>query len=91
MKTAIGDTDTEVFAGQLVAQGMMLQILMGHIALIAPTHGASIRDTLGQCVATMQANRNMSPGEKFGAVKTLEDAIDTLEKLQAGELLAHRE
>lgn len=38
----------------------------------------------------MQANRNMSSAEKFGAVRTLEDAIDTLEKLQAGEDTAYR-
>ncbi len=83
MDTTSGDV--EVLAGQLVAQGMILQILMGHIALISPDHGASIRDTLRQGVATMQANRNMSSPEKFGAVRTLKDAIDTLEKLQAGE------
>ena len=82
--------DMEVLAGQLVAQGMMLQILMGHIALISPAHGSSIRDTLRQGVATMQANRNMSPAEKFGAVKTLEDAIDTLDKLKVGEGTACR-
>ena len=88
MKTTGGDM--EVLAGQLVAQGMMLQILMGHIALISPAHGASIRDTLQQGVATLQANRNMLPAEKFGAVKTLEDAIDTLEKLQAGDGATYR-
>lgn len=87
MKTAGGDM--EVLAGQLVAQGMMLQILMGHIALISPGHGASICDTLRQGAATMQGNRNMSPAEKFGAVMTLEDAIDTLERLQAGENTAN--
>ena len=83
MKTTGGDM--EILAGQLIAQGMMLQILMGHIALISPAHGASIRDTLRRGVATMHANRNMSTAEKFGAVKTLEDAIDTFEKLQAGQ------
>ena len=88
MKTTGGDM--EVLAGQLVAQGMMLQILMGHIALISPAHGASIRDTLRQGVATMQANRNMLPAERFGAVRTLEDALDTLEKLQASEGATHR-
>lgn len=88
MKTMGGDM--EVLAGQLVAQGMMLQIVMGHIALISPAHGASIRDTIRQGVATMQANRNMSSGEKFGAVTTLEDAIDTLDKLQVGEGATYR-
>lgn len=88
MKTTGGDI--EVLAGQLVAQGMMLQILVGHTALISPAHGASLRETLRQGVATMQANRNMLPAEKFGAVRTLEDAIDTLEKLQAGEGQTYR-
>jgi hypothetical protein len=31
----------------------------------------------------------MSPAEKFGAVMTLEDAIDTLERLKAGENTAN--
>ncbi len=38
----------------------------------------------------MQANRNMLPAEKFGAVRTLKDAIGTQEKLRAGESTAYR-
>jgi hypothetical protein len=31
--------DTQVFAGQLVAQNMLIQILMGQIVLSAPDRG----------------------------------------------------
>ena len=34
--------DIEVFAGQLVAQNMLIQILMGQIAVMAADRGASI-------------------------------------------------
>lgn len=76
--------DTEVFAGQLVAQNMLIQILMGQIAVTAPDRGASIREALVQGNAAIMSNPNMTKAEKFGAARTLEDAINTLERIASG-------
>ena len=76
--------DTQVFAGQLVAQSMLVQILMGQIVLNAPDRGAGMREALVQGTRSIAGNPNMTETEKFGAVKTLEDALDTLDRIAAG-------
>lgn len=76
--------DNEVFAGQLVAQNMLIQILMGQIAGTTADRGASIREALVQGNAAIMSNPNMTKAEKFGAARTLEDAIDTLERVASG-------
>jgi hypothetical protein len=75
---------TQVFAGQLVAQSMLIQILMGQIVLSALDGGAGVREALVQGTRAIRSNPNMTEAEKFGAVKTLEDALDTLDRLAAG-------
>ena len=76
--------DNEVFAGQLVAQNMLIQILMGQIAVMAADRGASIREALLQGNAAIMSNPNMTKAEKLGATRTLEDAIDTLVHVASG-------
>jgi hypothetical protein len=75
--------DRQVFAGQLVAQGMLIQILMGQIVLSAPDRGAAVREALVQGTEAIRSNPNMTETETFGAVKTLEDALDTLDRINA--------
>jgi hypothetical protein len=77
------NNDPQVFAGQLVAQNMLIQILMGQIVLNTPDRGAAVRDSLVQGTRAIRSNPNMTETEKFGAVKTLEDALDTLERIAA--------
>jgi hypothetical protein len=76
--------DNQVFAGQLVAHSMLIQILMGQIVLSAPDQGAGIHEALVQGTRAIRSNPNMTEAEKFGAVKTLEDALDTLDRIAAG-------
>lgn len=83
--------ETEVMAGQLVAQNMLIQMLMGHLVLMFPDHDAGIREALVQGVAAMRANPNMTSAEKFGAVKTLEDGLDTLDRIEAAARLQHKQ
>lgn len=75
---------TQVFAGQLVAQNMLIQILMGQIVLSVPDRGADVREAMVQGTGAIRLNPNMTETEKFGAVKTLEDALDTLDRIAAG-------
>jgi hypothetical protein len=82
--TIMKHNDTQVFAGQLVAQNMLIQILMGQIVLSAPDRGAAVREALVQGTGAIRSNPNMTEMEKFGAVKTLEDALDTLDRIAAG-------
>ena len=76
--------DVQIVAGQLVAQNMLIQILMGQIVLSAPDCEAVIREALVQGTGAIRSNPNMTEAEKFGAVKTLEDALDTLDRIAAG-------
>ena len=75
------DDDIQVFAGQLVAQDLLIQILMGHIVQGLPDRGASVRDALVQGTQAIRSNPNMTETERFGAVKTLEGALDTLDRI----------
>lgn len=75
--------DTEVFAGQLVAQNMLIQILLGQIVVNAPDRGTAIREAMLHGTEAIKSNSNMSETEKFGAAKTLEDALDTLDRINA--------
>jgi len=77
------DDDMQVFAGQLVAQDMLIQILMGQIVLSAPDRGAYVREALVQGTEAIRSNSNMTETETFGAVKTLEDALETLDRINA--------
>ena len=76
--------DMQVLAGQLVAQNMLIQILIGQMVLSAPDRGAAAREALVQGTRAIGANPSMSNTEKFGAVKTLEDALDALDRIAAG-------
>jgi len=75
--------ETQIFSGQLVAQSMLIQILMGQIVLNAADRGTAIRDALIQGIEAIKSNPNMSETENFGAAKTLEDALDTLDRITA--------
>ena len=78
------NNDTQIFAGQLVAQNLLIQILMGQIVLSAPDRGAAVREALLKGRGAIRSNPNMTETEKFGAVKTLGDALDTLDRIAAG-------
>ncbi len=73
--------DIEVLAGQLVAQNMMLQMLIGQATLHGPDRGAELRHSLEAGLGAIKGNPNMTTREKFGCEKTLEDAIDTIDQL----------
>lgn len=75
--------DIEVLSGQLVAQNMMLQMLIGQATLHGPDRGAELRHSLEAGLGAIKGNPNMTPREKFGCEKTLEDAIDTIDQLSA--------
>jgi hypothetical protein len=77
------DDDIEVIVGQLVAQGMLIQILMSQLVFLSADRGAGVQQALADGVGVMQRNPNMSTREKFGAVKTLEDTLDTLNRIRA--------
>jgi hypothetical protein len=77
------EDDIEVIAGQLVAQNMLIQVLMGQLVLLSADRGAGVRQALEDGVGVMQCNPNMTTREKFGAVKTLEDALDTFDHARA--------
>lgn len=77
------DDDIEVIAGQLVAQGMLIQVLMSQLVFLSQDHGAGVRQALEDGVRVMQRNPNMTRREKFGAVKTIEDVLDTLDQVRA--------
>lgn len=74
--------DIEVLAGQLVAQNMMLQMLIGQATLNGPDRGAELRHSLRVGLGAIKGNPNMTQREKFGCEKTLEDAIDTIDQLR---------
>ena len=73
----------EVIAGQLVAQSMLTQVLMSQLVLVAQDRGSGLRQAVEDGIGVMQRNPNMTTREKFGAVKTLEDALDTLDQIYA--------
>jgi hypothetical protein len=74
--------DIEVLAGQLVAQNMMLQMLIGQATLHGPDRGAELRHSLEVGLGAIKGNPNMTQREKFGCEKTLEDAIDMIDQLR---------
>jgi hypothetical protein len=82
--TIMKNNDTQVFAGQVVAQNMLIQILMSQIVLSASDLGAAVREALVQGTGAIRSNPNMTETEKFGVVKTLEDALDSLDRIAAG-------
>jgi len=75
--------DIEVLSGQLVAQNMMLQILLGQSVLTAADAGAELRGSIEAGLAAIKGNPNMTDHEKFGCEKTLQDAIDTIDRIRA--------
>lgn len=74
--------DIEVLAGQLVAQNMMLQMLIGQATLHGADRGAELRHAIEAGLRAIKGNPNMTTREKFGCEKTLEDAIDTIDQLR---------
>ncbi len=75
--------DIEVLSGQLVAQTMMLQMLIGQATLHGPDRGSELRHALEAGLGAIKGNPNMTVREEFGCKKTLEDAIDTIDQLRA--------
>ena len=75
--------EIEVPSGQLVAQNMMLQILLGQSVLTAADAGAELRGSVEAGLVAIKGNPNMTDREKFGCEKTLEDAIDTIDRIRA--------
>jgi hypothetical protein len=73
----------QVLSGQLVAQNMMLQVLLGQTVLHSTDRGADLRNSLVAGLSAIRGNPNMTECEKFGCEKTLEDAIDTIDQLRA--------
>ena len=73
----------EVIAGQLVAQNMLIQVLMSQIVFLSADLGAGVGQALEAGIGVIQRNPNMTTREKFGAVKTLEDALDTFYMVRA--------
>ncbi len=73
----------QVIAGQLVAQSMLTQVLMSQLVFLSADRGAGIRQALEGGIGVIQRNPNMTTREKFGAVKKLEDALDTLDRVRA--------
>lgn len=78
------EDDIEVIAGQLVAQNMLIQVLMGQLVLLSADRGAGVRQALEDGIGIMQRNPNMTIREKFGAVKMLEDAFDRVRAAMLG-------
>lgn len=76
------DQDVEVLSGQLVAQNMMIQILLGQSVAKSADSGAELRASLAAGLGAIENNPNMTDREKFGCEKTLEDAIDTIDQLR---------
>ena len=74
--------DIEVLSGQLVAQNMMLQIILGQSILTTTDSGAELRGSVEAGLEAIKGNHNMTDREKFGCEKTLEDAIDTIDQVQ---------
>lgn len=74
------EDDIEVIAGQLVAQNMMIQVLMSQLVLLSADGGVGVRDAIVEGVKVMEQNKNMTTREKFGAIKTLEDTLDTFDR-----------
>lgn len=72
----------EVMAGQLVAQNMLIQVLMGQVILQSADRGVGIRHALEEGIGIMQCNPNLSTREKFGAIKRLEDAQGMFDQTQ---------
>ena len=72
-----------IINAQLVAQSMLTQVLMSQLVFLSADQGAGIWQALEEGIGVMQRNPNMSTREKFGVVKTLEDALDTLDRLRA--------
>jgi len=74
--------DIEVLSGQLVAQNMMLQIILGQSILTTTDSGAELRGSVEAGLAAIKGNPNITDREKFCCEKTLEDAIDTIDQVQ---------
>lgn len=75
--------DIQVMAGQLVAQNMLIQILLSKSIMASADAGDEMHFSLEAGLNAIRANANMTDLEKFGCEKTLADAIDTIDQLQA--------
>ena len=60
-----------------------LEVIAGQLVFLSADRGIGVRKALEEGIGVMQLNPNMSSREKFGAVKTLEDALDTLDRVGA--------
>ena len=75
--------DIEVLAGQLVAQNMLIQMLLGKSVLTTADAGEELRFSIAKGLEAIQGNPNMTKLEKFGCEKTLVDAIDTIDQIRS--------
>ena len=75
--------DIEVLAGQLVAQNMLIQMLLGTCVLTTGDAGAQLRSSIAKGLEAIRDNPSMTQLEKFGCEKTLDDAIDTIDQIRA--------
>jgi hypothetical protein len=78
----------EVHTGQLVGHSMILEALLGHVVLTSPDQGDQVRQALIAGASAIPSNPNMTEHEKFGCVKTLESALDSMDRVHA--LLAQK-
>ena len=73
--------DTQTFAGQMVAQTMLIQVLTEQMVESASDQGAAARRKVALCIRAIRSNPDMTGAEKQGAVKTFEDALDRFDRI----------
>jgi hypothetical protein len=76
--------DAKVFAGQSVAQNILIQNGMEQSAAPTPDWGTRIREALLQGNAAIMSNPNTTKAKKFGVARTLEDARDMFARITTG-------
>jgi hypothetical protein len=62
---------------------MLIQTLMGQLILLSVDRGAWVRLALERGTGIMQRNPSITTREKFGAVSSLEDAVDMIDRARA--------
>ena len=76
-------TEPRIILFQLVTQTMPIHISMGQIVASAAQRGTPIRDAPLQGTEANKSDSNILETKTFGATKTLEDALDTLDQIAA--------
>lgn len=78
----MGNNYTQVFAGKWCPEHGD-QDPIGQIVRGRADRGAALREALAQRMGAICSNPNLTEMDKFGAVKTLEEALDTSTRLSA--------